>query len=389
MIQNTMRLLKNCDVYAPEHLGRKDILTAGGRITAIEDDLSRFDGREGVETFDTEGGFVCPGFIDMHIHVTGGGGEQGPSSRVPEIRASELFLSGVTTLVGLLGTDGVSRSLENLLFKCRALEEEGLTTFMLTGNYRYPSPTLTGDVERDIALIDKIIGVKLAISDHRGSGVTGEELIRLGSEARIGGMLSGKPGIVVLHTGASGSKLATLFYALEHSDIPCANFLPTHCCRTPALVADAVRFNKLGGTADFTADSVESEAGTAAAVASALSQGADPSRITMSSDACGSQPVFDAAGVCIGLTYTSPVTLSHELRRLVERENIPAATALRFFTENPARVLGLSGRKGSLTPGADADIAVFGRDFTLQHLFARGRIAVTGGRAVMKGRFEI
>lgn len=388
-MENMMELLKNCDVYAPEHFGKKDILVVGGRICMIEDDLSRFDGREGTHTMDMQNLVVCPGLVDLHIHVTGGGGEQGPSSRVPEIRASELFLSGVTTLIGLLGTDGISRSLENLLFKCRALEEEGLTTFMLTGNYRYPSPTLTGDVERDIALIDKIIGVKLAISDHRGSGVTGEELIRLGSEARIGGMLSGKPGIVVLHTGVSETRLDPLFYAIEHSDVPCANFLPTHCCRTPALVADAVRFNKLGGTIDFTADAVESKSGTAAAVASALSQGADSSRITMSSDACGSQPVFDKTGACIGLTYTSPITLMHELERMVTNEGIALETALRFFTENPARVLGLSGRKGKIALGADADIAAFGEGFTLRYLFARGKLAVSEGNAVMKGRFEV
>jgi len=57
--------------------------------------------------------------------ITGGGGEQGPVSRTPEIRLSELTLNGVTTVVSPLGTDGISRSLENLLFKCRAREHYG------------------------------------------------------------------------------------------------------------------------------------------------------------------------------------------------------------------------------------------------------------------------
>lgn len=381
-------LLKNCDLYAPAHVGMRDVLIAGGRIEQISPDLSRFSAFELTETIDMAGQIVCPGLIDMHVHVTGGGGEQGPASRTPEIRASELFLSGVTTVVGLLGTDGLSRSLENLLFKCRALEEEGLTTLMLTGSYRYPSPTLTGDVQRDIALIDKIIGVKIAVSDHRGSGVTGEELIRLGSEARLGGMLSGKPGLVVMHMGASDFRLDPLFYALEHSDVPAGNYLPTHCCRSPELVSEAARFTQMGGTIDFTADDADAPVGTAAAIADALCKGADPGRITLSSDACGSQPVFDETGACIGLTYTTPKTLLCELRRMVQSQQIPLETALRFLTENPARVLGLSGRKGVLAPGADADIAVLSPDFSLRSLFAKGKAAVKDGAALMKGRFE-
>lgn len=381
-----MLLLKNCDLYTPMHIGMRDVLIAGGRIEEIGPDLSRYAAF--ADTTDMAGRIVCPGLIDMHVHVTGGGGEQGPASRTPEIRASELFLSGVTTVVGLLGTDGLSRSLENLLFKCRALEEEGLTTLMLTGSYRYPSPTLTGDVERDIALIDKIIGVKIAVSDHRGSGITGEELIRLGSEARLGGMLSGKPGLVVMHMGASEARLAPLFYALAHSDVPAGNYLPTHCCRSPELVSEAVHFTQMGGTIDFTADDCDAPIGTAAAIADALQKGADPARITMSSDACGSQPKFDETGACIGLTYTTPKTLLSELKRLVQNQQIPLEIALRFLTENPARVLGLSGQKGILAPGADADVAVLTADFALYGLLARGRVAVQDGRAVMKGRFE-
>ncbi|HWQ58992.1 MAG TPA: beta-aspartyl-peptidase, partial [Clostridia bacterium] len=351
-----LKLWKNCDVYAPARLGRRDILVLGDKIHLVEPDLSSWEALPGVETLDLNGAAVCPGIVDMHVHVTGGGGEQGPTSRVPEIRMSELVANGVTTVLGLLGTDGVSRSLENLLFKCRALEEEGVTTRMLTGCYCFPSPTLTGDVMRDIALIDKAIGVKLAISDHRSSGVTGEELARLATQTRIGGMLSGKPGIVILHVGASKRRLRPLFEAMELSDVPPQNFVPTHCCRSPELVAEAVRFNKMGGTIDFTADMPGSVAGTAAALCSALNQGADPARVTMSSDGGGSMPAFDENGSCVRLTYSTPATLLYELRRMVSREGLALETALRFFTENPARVIGLAGVKGVVAPGADADL---------------------------------
>ncbi len=384
-----LTLWKNCDIYAPRHLGRKDILIEGGVIAEIGNDLGAWLSAPQITVRDMEGAIVCPGLLDIHTHVTGGGGEQGPASRTPELQLTDFTLNGVTSVVGLLGTDGISRGLENLLFKVRALEEEGLSTWMLTGNYRVPTKTLFGDVEKDIALIDKVIGVKTALADHRGSAVTGQELARMGSEARIGGMISGKPGFVTIHMGAHEHRMDEIFWALEHSEVPAQNFLPTHCCRSPELVADAVRLNKRGGYIDFTADLPENEAGTTAALCSALRQGAAVTRITMSSDAGGSQPTFNDKGECIGLTYSTSVTLLQELHRMLYREGLPLETALMFFTENPARLIGQAGKKGSIVKGADADLLVLGKDCRVVHLLAKGREAVRDGKAVMKGRFQI
>ncbi|MBQ9535843.1 MAG: beta-aspartyl-peptidase [Clostridia bacterium] len=383
-----LTLWKNCDVYAPEHLGKRDILVEGCSIAAVGENLSAWLGAPQLSVPDMEGALVCPGLVDIHTHVTGGGGEQGPASRTPELQVTDFTLSGVTSVVGLLGTDGVSRGLENLLFKVRALEEEGISAWALTGSYRMPAKTLFGDVEKDVALIDKFIGVKTALSDHRGSAVTGQELARLASEARIGGMLSGKPGFVTIHMGAHEHRMDEIFWALEHSEVPAQSFLPTHCCRSPELVADAARLNKRGAYIDFTADLPASEAGSAAALVSALRQGAEVSRITMSSDAGGSQPTFNERGECIGLTYSTSATLLQELRRIISREGLPMETALRFFTENPARLIGQAGKKGCIGVGADADLLVLNEDFSVRHVMAKGREAVRSGAAVLKGRFQ-
>ena len=53
---------------------------------------------------------MTPGFVDMHVHVTGGGGEAGPASRCPESQLSAFLAVGTTTVVGVCGTDSVSRS---------------------------------------------------------------------------------------------------------------------------------------------------------------------------------------------------------------------------------------------------------------------------------------
>ena len=124
-----IKLLKNANVYAPEKLGKKDILIEGEKILLMQDSIEGYEGLPGVETYDLEGKIVVPAYIDMHVHITGGGGEQGPASRVPESQLSEFFKNGITTVVGLLGTDGVTRSVENLVAKARALTEEGMTVY--------------------------------------------------------------------------------------------------------------------------------------------------------------------------------------------------------------------------------------------------------------------
>lgn len=380
-----IKLIKQAQVYAPEYLGRMDILVCGEKIADIRPSIQGFEGLAQAEIIEADGARLAPAYIDIHEHITGGGGEQGFASRVPEIRLSDITLAGVATVVGLLGTDSETRSLENLYAKTCSLELEGITAFMLTGAYSYPPKTLTGGVARDITLIDKVIGVKSSLSDHRSSNMTAQELTRLASDARLGGLISGKQGLTVLHVGCGEAKLNLLFEVLSHSDIPISRLLPTHVSRSPELLKEAVRFAKLGGTIDFTAGD---DGGTAKSIQYALEQGADLSRITMSSDACGSIPKFDKDGCCTGLTYTLPSVLHTELLRLVQEYRLPLEKALKPLTQNPAELLGISDRKGRIAKGQDADFIIYDDELRIRQVFARGAWMVRDGKAVKKGRFE-
>ncbi len=384
-----IKLIKNADLYAPQHVGLRDILICGGKIARIDETIAGYEDLPDVDVYDARGCIVAPGLIDMHVHITGGGGEQGPTSRVPEINLSELLGNGVTTCVGLLGTDGTTRSLENLLSKCKALNEEGMTCYMLTGSYQYPTQTLMGSVIRDIMLIDECIGTKVAISDHRASNLTCDELIRLASDTRMGGLLSGKAGVLCMHMGSGANMLNDVFYALDHTEIPVTTFLPTHMGRNIPLVSQGIRLTELGGTIDITAsDPAISDHSASEKIAYCLRSGADPERITISSDGCGSQPRFNEKGECIGLDYTSPKVLLIELKNCVFKEEIPLETALGFLTANPARVIGKAGVKGCLQAGADADLIVLNEDLDIVHVMAKGVHACDQGKAILKGRFE-
>lgn len=384
-----IKLLKNARIYAPAPLGVKDVLVVGEKICRIDDHIQGYEGLPEVEVFDLEGRTLVPGYIDLHVHITGGGGEQGPTSRVPESQLSVFVENGITTVVGLLGTDGITRSIENLVAKARALTEEGITAYALTSAYGYPPITMTGSVEKDIMMVPPIIGVKVAVSDHRSSNPTGEELIRLATAARRAGLLSCTPGLVTMHMGSGKGGLDPIFYVLDHSDVPAKNLLPTHMHRNQALIDQGVELVRRGGFIDFTAgcDDQELEVNADKLAACLSQEGVTADHVTMSSDAYGSQPRFDDKGECIGLTYASPKYLHKTIQGLVKR-GMPLEEALKLLTTTPANILGKTGVKGCVAQGADADLLVLGEGLSIEGLFARGRTALWQGETLMKGKFE-
>ena len=384
-----IKLLKNAQVYAPQPIGKKDILIVDETICRIDDKIEGYEGLPDVETFELEGKTLVPGYIDLHVHITGGGGEQGPASRVPESQLSVFMENGITTVVGLLGTDGITRSIENLVAKARALNDEGMTAYTLTSAYGYPPTTLTGSVEKDIMMVPPMIGVKVAVSDHRSSNPTGEDLIDLATQARRAGLLSNTPGLVTMHMGNGKGRLDSVFYVLDHSDVSPKNLLPTHMLRTPELIDDGAELVRRGGYMDCTAGSTPEEMEMNASLIMELlgRDGVTADHVTMSSDAFGSQPKFNEKGECIGLTYASPKYLHQTIQSLVRR-GLPLEEALKLLTSTPASLLAQKGKKGCVAVGADADLLVLGEGLEIDSLFARGKTAVWKGEVLMKGRFE-
>ena len=200
-----LTMIENVHVYDPEDLGVNDIVLCYDKIVEIGKGL--FASYPKAKRIEGKGLMATAGFIDQHVHVTGGGGEGSFRTRVPELKFTDCIRAGVTTLVGVLGTDGITRSVENIVAKTKELNEEGITAYCLTGSYEYPTITLTGDVKKDIAFIKEVLGVKVALSDHRCSNLTKEELIRLVSDVRMASLISGKPGLVTIHMGRGKQNL--------------------------------------------------------------------------------------------------------------------------------------------------------------------------------------
>lgn len=393
MVVYMFTLVKNANVYAPQALGIKDILIAAGKILKIENKIdltSIFD----INIIDAQGQILIPGFVDGHVHLIGGGGEGGYHTRTPEVLLSHLTRAGITTVVGLLGTDSTTRHSDSLYAKAKALTTEGVSAYMFTGGYKVPTETISQSIQRDIVFIDRVIGLKTALSDHRSSQPTIEELSRMASEARVAGLISGKCGRIVVHLGNSPKGFGPLFDVVEQSDIPLTQFIPTHVNRTELLVEQGIAWLKKGGFVDLTAG-INPDKGAKNGVKAShfltrcKIQNMDTSRVCISSDGNGSIPIFNEKRAFIGLKVAGFESLLCQLKEMIQVENMPITEAVIPFTQAPAQCLGLANDKGEISLGKDADFLILDENLDIQHTFAKGVCHVKDGTVQIKGTFEI
>lgn len=368
-----MRLLRGARVWAPADLGVCDVLVGGERILAVGPSIEAPPASWGCEVVDLGGHVLIPGLVDVHVHLTGGGGEGGAETRVPPLDVARLVEGGVTTAVGLLGTDGTTRSIRELLACARALDAHGLTGFAYTGSYEVPPPTLTGSVRGDLVHVDRIVAVgELALSDHRSSQPTYEELVRIAADAHVGGMMAKKAGLVHLHLGDGPRGLELVRRAIRETELPARTFHPTHCNRNPRLFEEALAIARDGVRIDVSAFPPPYDDGTippAEAVRRCLDAGID--RVTVSSDAGGCLPTFDPDGRLLSFEVGATTGLLEVVRALVA-SGVPVETALAPVTSSPAALFRFP-TKGRVAPGMDADLVVLSEDLRPYRVMARGR----------------
>jgi len=387
-----MILIKNIKVFQPDYLGIKDILISGEKIVAVEDEIDiRSLKNIGIIIIDGSGKKAVPGLIDAHAHIAGAGGEGGPSTRTPEMHLSSMLDGGITTIVGCLGTDGFTRSLESVLMKVKSLKSQGVSAFMYTGSYQIPTPTLLGDVGKDIALIEEIIGVgEIALSDHRSSCPTTDELVRLVEHARVGGMLGGKAGIANIHMGDAKNPFQPIYDAVAKSELKLIQFFPTHCNRNHYIFEDSKKYGRQGYV-DLTASSYpydpENEIKPSKAIVELLKSGVPLEHITMTSDGNGSLPNFDQNGNLTSIDMGLPLSIFTEMIETVTQENLPLEKAMKVVSSNVAAILKLK-NKGNIETGKDADIVILDNDYRITDLIARGQLMTRDYKRLKKGTYE-
>lgn len=394
-----MRLIRNANLYDPTPQGVLDLLIVGNKIAAVGTQMEAPIGLGPIPELDVQGAIVAPGLIDYHTHFLGGGGGSGFASRVPSIPMTQFAQAGITTAVGCLGFDIVSRDPRALLAHAYALQQDGMTTFVLSGGTaRHPVPTLTGSIGTDVAYVEKVIGVgEVSLSDAGPSlDATSDEaaayVARLAVEAMLAARLAEKAGLVVLQVPWVRSGLEPLRDVVRRTGLSPARFVPSHANYHNDYLDQVVSFAKEGSVADVTTsyspdaahpNSIE----PAEALVRIVEAGVPVERITVTSDGNGAYPQLGDDGRPTSSFYMSVATLWAALRRAVRDHNVPLETALAFATSNPARLWRMDG-KGELRVGSDADLIVLSENLEIQTVLAQGRDLVRDGAPVHWGTWD-
>lgn len=349
-----MILIRKGNIFVPEKIGVQDILISE-KIEEIGKDLDI----TGINELNCENLIIVPGFIDIHNHINGAGGEGGPNFRTLPLKVNELLKSGITTVVGLLGTDGYTRYLIDLLYHARKLNLQGINSYIYTGSYQVPGPTITGSIANDIILIPEILGVKMAISDHRSSYPTKKDIINIASETRVSALISDKAGIVHVHMGDGKEAFNPILEVIEETDIPITQFIPTHINRNEDLLESSIEYGKRKGYLDLTATleflspHKNTFSKTLKSAKYLVSKGVNLNNITISSDGNGSFPTFNKNGELSKIEISPYDSLIKLFNFVWFNENNFIVNFLKMISENPGERLKL--RKGRIEKGYDAD----------------------------------
>ena len=383
-------LICNANVFAPQALGLLNLLVCGKKVLYMGKAMPRLSDELDVVQIDLDGKALVPGFIDAHTHVTGGGGEAGFSTRVPPVPLSHFTRAGVTSVIGLLGTDDVTRNTQSVVAQINALREEGLSAWCYTGGYHLPPTTLTGSVKSDIVFVEPVIAVgELAISDHRSSQPTFEELIKVAADCHVARLMTGKAGVLHLHLGDGERGLSLVRRALAETELPARTFNPTHVNRRKALFEEACQLSKQGCWIDITAfETGDVGYEPAEAVIRFMEQSFPADKLTMSSDGGGCLPCFDRSGSLTRMDFATSTAMTTVFFELLNH-GMSLEQILPLFTSNVATLMQLK-NKGIVAPEADADLVVLNSNNNgIEHVMALGQWHVFNNELVKKGTFEV
>jgi len=380
-----VKLIKGGKVFTPDEIGIQDILVINDRIVGLGRDISPRLGLDlGTEIYDAKDKMVCPGIIDSHLHLIGGGGAAGFVSRVKEIPVEDIVRYGVTTVVGCLGLDHISKSAKTLLIKANALESAGISSYIFTGSWVFPPITVTGSVEHDLVFIDKVIGVKLAVGEASSTHPDKRELKNLIGEIRRASQLSGKAGILHVHLGPDSQEWIKLFQEIvSEINIPPSKVIFTHANRSEEMLNLTSEYTKQGGAIDLTAslNPVERPGSIRAseALKTMLGQGLPIERVTLTSDGNASRVLPSGEIIYVGIE-----PLLSEIKALVMEQKVSLTSALKLVTTNPARLYQIEVYKRSLMLVKEADLIVKNDLLEISDVMSKGNWLVKEGEVLAK-----
>lgn len=366
-----LTLLKSGEVYTPRPLGLCDILMAGNRIIAMEKEL-RAPKEFPVNLVNCSGYKVFPGLVDPVFYPCDNSDTDNPDTLLPAKISGSAFRAGITSAIGSLGWNDITREPGTLLRKVQILRTNGLQCHAYTGGFSGQSSVLLKNSAADLAYVSDYVATGIiGVTDHRAGRLSAEMLSSFHANAESGATLGNKSPVVVYMPGEESQQYDDFFLRIKRV-IPMAKHLMiAGVNRNKKLMESARKFGMTGliNIAAYTGGFFEGEAIEATkALKYFLRAGVPIKNISISSFAGIEQ--HKTRNHNIEQQYTAFYDAFYQS---ICDQNIPTDIVTKIFSTNAARSLRLR-NKGELYTGGPADILVATKDNLPVHLWGNGDI---------------
>ncbi|MER6157327.1 N-acetylglucosamine-6-phosphate deacetylase [Streptomyces sp. NPDC001868] len=371
-------VLEGANVVLPTGTVKNGRLTIHGtKITA--------DAPENAHTIDVSDHWVVPGFIDIHNH--GGGGASFTSGTVADVLHGihTHRLHGTTTLV----TSTVTDDMDGLAHRAGLLSELAEQGDIAGIHFEGPfiSPCRKGAHSEELLRDPDPAEVRKLIDAARGRAA----MVTLATELP-GGLdsvrLLAEHGVIAAigHTDATYEQTVQAIDAGATVATHLFNAMPPLGHREPGPIAALLEDGRI------TVELINDGTHLHPASLQLAFRHAGAARVAFITDA------MDAAGFGDGLYTLGPMavevadgvarlveggsiagstlTQDRAFKRAVTVDRLPVEDAVAALSANPAKLLGLYDRVGSLEPGKDADLVLLDADFDLKGVLRKGEWVV-------------
>ena len=384
--KNNKTIISNGTIITPfQLLEDKVISIEKGKIIAIEDKKNIFEPAE-TEVIDAGEGFIVPGFIDMHVH--GGGGfdiMDGKYEAVKQVAAAHSRF-GTTAFLPTTMTMSKDKIIESLKSVKEAIVKGTGAAEILGVHLEGPyinSERKGAQKKEDIKnpSIEEFLEFNLASGDLiRLLTIAPEipgaiELIHWLSEHKIIASVG--------HSNATYEQVQESIRAGLNHVTHTFNAMSGLNHHEPGVAGAALSSPEL--TVEMIADGVHLHP----AVMKILTRVKGAEKIVLITDAIratsmpegtydlGGQDVIVSNGQARlkdGTLAGSILTMDKAVRNMISMVGVSFEEAIQMATINPAKCLGVQGRKGSLAAGKDADIVILDKKLKVRLTMVKGKI---------------